>query len=168
MIKTKKTILGILFIIPLFAISQVGVNTTSPTATLDVNGTARVRSFTQQGTVETDASGNLSVNPVKVVALGKVADTGIALKISGATVTRLSLGNYRVTFSAPRPDDNYIIMLAQLETPGDIGNDDVSISYFNQTVNGFDVLVGNNDNGGTSREASTIDLEFSFVVYDIF
>lgn len=168
MMKAKKTILGIFFLIPLFAISQVGVNTTSPTATLDVNGTARVRSFTQQGTVQSDASGNLSVNPVKVVALGKVAGTGSALKILGATVTRLSLGNYRVTFSTPRPDANYIIMLAQLEPTGPNGNDDVSISYFNQTLNSFDVLEGNNDNGGTSREASPIDLEFSFVVYDIF
>lgn len=168
MMKTKKTILGVFFLIPLFAISQVGVNTTSPTATLDVNGTARVRSFTQQGIIETDVSGNLSVNPVKVVALGKVNGAGTALKIMGATTTRLSKGNYRVTFSAPRPDANYIIMLTQLEAPGDLNNDDLSISYFNQTANSFSVLVGNNDNGVNSRESTPEDLEFSFVVYDIF
>jgi|GEM_PF-1116988 len=39
---------------------RVGIGTTSPTALLDVNGTARVRSLTTAGVVTTDASGNLS------------------------------------------------------------------------------------------------------------
>ena len=42
---------------------QVGVGTASPTATLDVVGTARLRGLTTAGTVFTDASGNLSSAP---------------------------------------------------------------------------------------------------------
>lgn len=167
--KIKKTILFFLFLfITQFILAQVGVNTTSPTATLDVNGTARVRSFTQQGSVQTDASGNLSVLPVKVVSLGKVAADGTPLKIFGATVNRVARGRYQITFNTPQPDTNYIIQLTASNLEGDLGNDDPDLGYRLVTTSSFEVLIGNNDNGSISRESDALDLEFSFVVYDIF
>jgi hypothetical protein len=42
---------------------NVGIGTTAPTATLDVNGSTRLRGLTTPGVVTTDASGNLSSSP---------------------------------------------------------------------------------------------------------
>ncbi|ASD51656.1 hypothetical protein [Flavobacterium phage FCV-1] len=42
--------------------SQVGIATTTPTETLDVNGTARVRNLTD-GTIQTNSTGVLSIMP---------------------------------------------------------------------------------------------------------
>jgi len=162
-----KIILFVCVFIPLSGLAQVGINTTSPTATLDVNGNARIRSFTQQGTVLTDASGNLNVTPVRLIATGKVAANGTALRISGATVTKVAGGRYLITFTTPRPDANYIILLTASNLEGDVSNDDPDLGYRLVTNSNFEVLIGNNDNGGTSREAAPLDLEFSFVVYDI-
>jgi hypothetical protein len=52
---------------------QVGVNTASPTANLDINGTARVRALqhahAEPRTVMVDSSGTLSASPIRTITL---------------------------------------------------------------------------------------------------
>lgn len=146
---------------------KTGIGTSEPTQTLDVNGSTRVRSLTA-GPVYTDANGNLSNTGPAIVASGKVAHDGTALKITGATVTRNSTGNYSITFSTSRDHSNYIIQLAYLECSGTgvdcQGDNSINISYSGQTNSGFDVEIGSNDNGGTARVPR--DREFMFTVID--
>jgi hypothetical protein len=61
-------------------------------------------------------------------------------------------------------DANYIIQLTQ-PGRGGAGNDDPGISYSNQTATSFEVIIGDNDNGGTDR--SRFDSEFMFTVLDL-
>lgn len=79
-----------------------GFNTATPTATLDVNGTARFRNFTTAGNVFThDASGNLTdITPAALVAAG-----GGGANISNSNLTStgsyaLNLVNHSLTFDA--------------------------------------------------------------------
>jgi len=83
----------------------------------------------------------------------------------GATVARLSRGYYRITLAAGLvSDEHYIIQVSQLGRGG-AGNDDPGISYNNQTANFFDVIVGDNDNGGNDR--ARYDGEFTFTILDL-
>ncbi|WP_218110665.1 hypothetical protein, partial [Ostreibacterium oceani] len=100
-------------------------------------------------------------NPVK--AMGKVAANGTALKIKGATVTRVNPGDYQVTFTNVRPDANYVIQLTLRDSAG-IGNDAYGISYYNQLPGGFRVNIGDDDNGAGNRIDR--DFEFMFMVLD--
>ncbi|MFS4494796.1 hypothetical protein [Maribacter sp. 2308TA10-17] len=125
----------------------------------DAAGTAgQVLTATATGTVWADAS------PIK--AIGKVSAAGAAIRITpGVTVNRLSRGYYRITLPAGLvADANYIIQVSQLGRGG-AGNDDPGISYNNQNTTFFDVIVGDNDNGGTDR--SRFDGEFMFTILDL-
>ncbi|SNR71689.1 hypothetical protein SAMN04488009_3371, partial [Maribacter sedimenticola] len=132
-------------------------------AVLDSNdspGTSgQVLSSTATGTQWVD-----SMNPIK--AFGKISSAGSVTKAtSGVTVTRISVGYYRVTLPAGAVSDaNYIIQLTQ-PGRGGAGNDDPGISYSNQTSISFEVIIGDNDNGGTDR--SRFDSEFMFTVLDL-
>jgi len=55
----------------------------------------------------------------------------------------------------------------QLSQPGrgGAGNDDPGISYNSQTATSFEVIIGDNDNGGTDR--SRFNSEFMFTVLDL-
>ncbi|MEP0212341.1 MAG: hypothetical protein ABJD66_03940, partial [Cellulophaga sp.] len=102
-----------------------------------------------------------------VKALGKVNALGVVIKgTTGVTVVKqLGVGHYRVNLPAGTVSDaNYIIQLSQPGRNG-AGNDDPGISYSNQTSTGFDVIVGDNDNGGTDR--ARFDSEFMFVILDL-
>ncbi|MGJ8732759.1 MAG: beta strand repeat-containing protein [Cellulophaga sp.] len=102
-----------------------------------------------------------------VKALGKVNALGVLIKgTTGVTVVKqLGVGHYRVNLPAGTVSDaNYIIQLSQPGRNG-AGNDDPGISYSNQTSTGFDVIVGDNDNGGTDR--ARFDSEFMFVILDL-
>ncbi|MAP81327.1 MAG: hypothetical protein CL526_09585 [Aequorivita sp.] len=146
---------------------NVGLGTPNPTEVLDVNGAARIRDL-NAGPVYSDVNGNLSNNGPAIIASGKVAHDGTALKITGATVTRNRTGNYSITFSTSRDHSNYIIQLAYLECSGTgadcQGDNSINISYSGQTNSGFDVGIGSNDNGGTARVPR--DREFMFTVID--
>lgn len=148
--------------------SQVGVNTTTPTADLDVNGSLRVRTL-GGGTLVSDNSGNLSAAPFKIIAAGKIHPNGSPIKITGATITRVDRGDYKVSFSSSMPDSHYIIMLSIKDCGGNCdGNnnyDDPGITYYNQTNTGFYVNIGDSDNGASAK--TDVDLEFMFVVYAI-
>ncbi|MEM0518685.1 hypothetical protein [Aequorivita flava] len=146
---------------------KTGIGTSQPTQTLDVNGSTRVRSLTA-GPVYTDANGNLSNTGPAIVASGKVAYDGTAIKITGATVSKIGTGNYSITFSTSRDHSNYIIQLAYLECTGTgadcQGDNSINISYSSQSTSGFNVGIGSNDNGGTARVPR--DREFMFTVID--
>ncbi|MCH2490807.1 MAG: hypothetical protein MK211_11715 [Flavobacteriales bacterium] len=145
---------------------NVGIGTDDPQQLLDVNGNARVRGLSE-GAVYSDANGNLSNTPVGpvTVAAGKVNAAGTAQKINGATVAKTSTGNYRVTFTTPRSSSNYIIQLSVLNCNNCGASDDsINIYYDSQNNNGFNVVIGRNDNGGTAKVA--LDREFMFTVID--
>ncbi|MDO7873170.1 hypothetical protein Q5H93_00375 [Hymenobacter sp. ASUV-10] len=64
---------------------SVGIGTTTPTATLDVAGSVRLRSLSTPGVVTTDGSGNL----------GSVAASGLGDNLGNHTATQsLNLANY--------------------------------------------------------------------------
>lgn len=142
---------------------NVGLSEPDPTARLDVNGTMRVRSLTK-GAAYSDAQGNITIGP-STIAIGKVAANGSALKIKDATVSRLSKGNYRVVFNTARLNTHYVIQLA-VRNCNSCGTDDsIAIFYDNQTLAGFDVIIGANDNNNSTTKTPS-DLEFMFTVID--
>ncbi|WP_289042538.1 hypothetical protein, partial [uncultured Zobellia sp.] len=104
-------------------------------------------------------------SPIK--AFGKVSATGAIVKSTpNIIVTKLAgLGHYLVTLPIGITlDSDYIIQLSQPGRDG-AGNDDPGISYSNQTVRTFEVIIGDNDNGGTDR--ARFDSEFMFTVLDL-
>uniref|UniRef100_UPI00261C343B hypothetical protein n=1 Tax=uncultured Maribacter sp. TaxID=431308 RepID=UPI00261C343B len=103
-------------------------------------------------------------NPVK--AIGKISSGGSVIKATtGVTTSRISRGRYQVTFASGIVSDaDYIIQLTQ-PGRGGAGNDDPGISYSNQTATGFQVIIGDNDNGGSDR--NTFDSEFMFTILDL-
>ncbi len=104
-------------------------------------------------------------SPIK--AFGKIASNGsVTRATTGITVTKLSgNGRYRVNLPAGLVSDaNYIIQLTQ-PGRGGAGNDDPGISYNSQTSSSFEVIIGDNDNGGTNR--SRFNSEFMFIILDL-
>lgn len=140
----------IILLFPIFAMSQVGINTTTPSNTLDVNGTARVRSLTT-GTVETTSIGVQYTIPYTTSCMGVIDNTGTLLKGFGATTTKINNTTYRVTFITPQIDNNYVILLC-----GKLRH----LSYTNATLNSFDVIIDSNP-------ASVPNFDFNFVVYKL-
>ncbi|WP_139150180.1 beta strand repeat-containing protein [Cellulophaga baltica] len=124
-------------------------------------------------TVSTDVNNSVSLgtdsgifyeSPIK--AFGKIAANGAILKATaGITITKLTgVGHYQVNLPAgTTSDSNYIIQISQPGRGGD-GNDDPGIAYTNQTTNTFEVIMGDNDNGGTDR--ARFDSEFMFTILD--
>ena len=139
--------LFIILLLPFSMFCQVGINTTTPTNTLDVNGSVRVRSLTN-GTVESSTTGVLATVPYKVIAMGVVARNGTLIKGFGATSVNISNGLYRITFNVPELNNDYIIMLTARNK---------SANYKNPTLTNFEVVIENYNNGGT--------FDFNFVVY---
>ncbi|MFI8603100.1 beta strand repeat-containing protein [Cellulophaga baltica] len=149
----------------------------------DAGTTGQVLSTTATGTdwidpapsatVSTDANNSVSLgtdsglfyeSPIK--AFGKIAANGAILKATaGITITKLTgVGHYQVNLPAgTTSDSNYIIQISQPGRGGD-GNDDPGIAYTNQTTNTFEVIMGDNDNGGTDR--ARFDSEFMFTILD--
>ncbi len=166
--------------------ANLGIGTISPSTKLHVVGSIRMVDG-NQGTgkvLNSDANGvgswkNLVSSNTRngittgtdggvymeryVKAMGKVNSAGTALSIKNASVSRDSRGNYSISFSSNMPDANYIIMLTLLDRNGG-GNDDPRITYWNQTVSGFQVRIRDNDNGGGN--GITYNSEFMFLVLD--
>jgi sulfur carrier protein ThiS len=161
-------------------ITAVNINET--VTSLSQNTTTGVISYTDEdgGAPETanvvaaEANNSITVganggaffeSPVK--AFGKINSTGgVTRATTGVTVTKLTgNGYYRVNLpSGLFTDGNYIIHLSQPSRDG-AGNDDPGISYRNQTAASFEVIIGDNDNGGTDR--SRFDSEFMFMLLDL-
>jgi len=101
-----------------------------------------------------------------VKGIGKISSAGDIVKATtGITITKLAgNGHYRVNLPTGMvSDEDYIIQLSQ-PGRGGAGNDDPGISYNSQTATSFEVIVGDNDNGGTDR--SRYNSEFMFVILD--
>ena len=140
----------IILLFPILSFSQVGINTTNPSNTLDVNGTTRVRTLTL-GTVESSTNGVLSIAPYQTSTMGVVDNTGTLLKGFGATTNKINNTTYRITFIIPQTDNNYIILLCGKQR---------HLSYNNATVNSFDIIIDQNPN-------SVTNFDFNFVVYKL-
>jgi len=140
----------IILLFPLIGFSQVGINTTNPSNTLDVNGTARVRSLTT-GTVETTSIGVQYTIPYTTSCMGVVDNTGTLLKGFGATTTKINNTTYRIAFIVPQIDNDYVILLCGKSR---------HLSYTNATLNSFDVII-------YSNPASVPNFDFNFVVYKL-
>ena len=110
-----------------------------------------------------------SSQPIK--AFGKISATGAVVRASsGVTASRTSTGRYRVTLTGVVSDGDYIIQLTQpgrggTGLIGGGGNDDPGISYANQDNTGFDVIIGDNDNGHTDR--ARFNSEFMFTILNL-
>jgi hypothetical protein len=103
-------------------------------------------------------------SPIK--AFGKIGSNGSVIRATtGVSSSRISTGRYSVTLPTGAVSDaNYIIQLTQ-PGRGGAGNDDPGISYSNQTATGFEVIIGDNDNGGTDR--ARFNSDFMFTILDL-
>ncbi|UOX32432.1 hypothetical protein LXD69_10245 [Flavobacterium sediminilitoris] len=128
-----KTIkLFIFLFINAISFAQVGINTTTPTNDLDVNGGVRVRNL-QEGTVESQPNGDLIFAPYKVYAFVVIDKPGTILKQYGiSSVTNIATGKYRITFSTPMIDNDYIIL--GMGKNRNLSYDTVSSNYVEITV----------------------------------
>ena len=140
----------ILLLFPLLVHSQVGINTTTPTNMLDVNGDIRVRSQTL-GTVESTAIGVQYTVPYTVVCMGVVNNAGTLLKGFGATVTKINATTFRIRFNVTQIDNDYIILLS-----GKLRH----LSYTNTGLLTFDAIIDSNP-------TSVVNFDFNFVVYKL-
>ena len=110
-------------------------------------------------------SGVFYESPIK--AFGKIASDGSIIKATpGVSVEKLTgNGYYRINLPATAvTDNNYIIQLSQPGRNG-AGNDDPGISYFNQNTTSFEVIIGDNDNGGSDR--ARFNSDFMFTILDL-
>lgn len=140
----------IFLLFPIFATAQVGINTITPSNTLDINGSARVRNLTT-GTVQSQSNGVLTIAPYTSVCMGVVDNSGALLKGFGATTIKINATTYRITFIFPQIDNDYIILFS-----GKLRH----LSYNNPTLNNFDVVIDSNP-------SSVSNFDFNFVVYKI-
>ncbi|MGV6844738.1 MAG: hypothetical protein ACWA42_01260, partial [Lutibacter sp.] len=150
--------------------AETNTNLSQNTTTGDITYTNEAGSNQTAKTVSTDANNSITVGSdggayyrTMVRAMGKVNSNGTAAKILGATVSRINAGDYQVTFNSPMPDANYIIQLTVRDF-NNLSRDDPGIQYINQTANGFQVHIQNNDDGGTA--GTDTDFEFMFTVFD--
>jgi len=132
----------------------------------DADVTNELQTITKSGNTVTlsDGGGSFDITDTvgpKIFAAGKVAADGSGPTPLGATVIRLNVGDYQVTFSIPAADANYIINLSQIDMQG-TGLDDPGITYYDQTATGFKVNIGDNDNGSGDR--TDFDGEFMFSI----
>ena len=156
-------------------IEAINIDETTSNTTVTINETLDL-----DGSVldETDSAGDVGDvltatatgtawqnSPIK--AFGKISSTGdIVRATAGVTITKLAgNGHYRVNLPATAvSDDDYIIQLSQ-PGRGGAGNDDPGISYTNQNATFFEVIIGDNDNGGNDR--SRFNSEFMFTILDL-
>ena len=141
-----KTIIALL--IASVTYSQVGIETTTPTNTLDVNGGVRVREL-QEGTVQSDPLGNLGYAPYKVYAFVVVDKPGTVLKQYGvSSVQNLGSGKYRINFTNAMADNDYIILAMAKNR---------NITYDTVTPNSVEVTVSSTSN----------HFDFNVIIIDI-
>ena len=146
----------------------------SAATTVDVNESVTTLASSGTGnltkTYTNEAGTNVVFVASPVKAFGKVNGNGNAAKIYGATVTRLSTGDYEVTFDTALTSDNYVIQLTLLDCGGNCppaggpNYDDPGITYYQQTASSFRVNIGDSDNG--SNPKVDIDQQFMFTVMD--
>ncbi len=96
---------------------------------------------------------------------GRVASDGTGLMLAGASVVRVSTGEYQITFDQPRESDTYPVLLTLEQNQN---RDDYIVAFADTTVSGFIVEVNEQDNStkaGTPRNAGfSFLLPFSSVI----
>lgn len=146
----SNTMRKLLFILlfPLLGYTQVGIATTEPTNTLDINGSLRVRSQTE-GTVHSNQNGVQFISPYRLYATAVVDKSGTIYKQYGfSSVVNLGGGKYRFTFLIPMKDNDYIIN-------GMARNH--HMSYNNVTINSFDIELDSNSG----------QYDFNVIIFDL-
>jgi hypothetical protein len=155
-----------------------GIGTTAPSQRLHVNGNARIQSLpanngnaSSDRIVTVDGTGNLRSVPASsfasggptIVAAGKINANGSVASSSGIVTSGISAGAglYNIVLSSALPNANYVIQLTAIDRNG-TGNDAPIITYANQTANGFQVRIGDSDNG--QSDLSRINNQFMFTV----
>jgi hypothetical protein len=147
-------------------VGRVGIGTSNPTATLDLNGTVKITDGTQgAGKVLTsDASGNAtwqtssSGRSVRGTSSGGFAPT--VINGSGFTVSRTSSGTYSVTFSTPFTTAPTVTASVYLNNSAYTSEMQI-VKVSGVTVNGFTIHTLNYT-GGTLM--NLIDyMPFSFI-----
>ncbi|MEM6894273.1 MAG: hypothetical protein AAF554_11320 [Bacteroidota bacterium] len=134
--------------------NEIGLTQTANTVGTEINNSISVGSN----------GGAFYESPIK--AFGKIASDGSIDKATpGIIVTQLGgNGNYQVDLPVGLVSDaDYIIQLSLPSREG-AGNDDPGITYRNQTATSFEVIIGDNDNGGTDR--TRYNSEFMFSILD--
>jgi len=157
-----------------------GAHTVETTTLLSQNSTTGLITYTNEASspqyanvVAAETNNDIAVganggsfyeSPIK--AFGKIGSNGSVIRATtGVSTSRISTGRYSVTLPTGSVSDaNYIIQLTQ-PGRGGAGNDDPGISYSNQTSTGFEVIIGDNDNGGTNR--SRFNSDFMFTILDL-
>jgi len=79
-----------------------------------------------------------------VYAFSKTDANGTILKARGLTVTKAGTGSYNYTFTTPTHDANYAVQGTIFNLPT---NTDTNVFVNNPTVNGFNITIGQGDNG---------------------
>lgn len=101
-------------------------------------------------------------DPVFYKAAGAVTVTGTTLttdQAAGCTVSRLARGRYQITFNNPANTATYPVLATMQGLPQ---NDDYQWAYLNRTINGFQIEIREQDNGGAAGVLR--DSGFSFFV----
>lgn len=145
----KKLIITLLLISSI-GFSQVGINTTTPTKMLDVNGELRVRSLTK-GTTESTALGETYTAPYRILGMAVILKNGSVSKSFGLTATRINNNLYRVAFNTNEADNDYMVLISGRSR---------NLSYDNTTTNSFDIIIDGNSSTGSN-------FDFNVVVYRI-
>lgn len=145
----KQFLLSASLLISSIAFSQVGVGTTTPTATLDVNGTFRVRSQFK-GTPQTDFEGNQTTYPARYFSQGLFRkDASVINTNNVSTITRIAANRYNVVFYNTRLNTIYSVFC---------NADGRYCQISNRTANGFDITVS----------STTGNYEIYFIVIELF
>lgn len=125
--------------------SQVGINTSSPTNDLDVNGGARIR-ILKEGTVQSKSNGDLEYSPYKVYAFAVIDKNGTILKQKGInSVQVLGNGSFRINFTTSMVDNDYIILSMgknRQVSYGTVTNNYVEVTMTNNSGNyDFNIVI---------------------------
>ncbi|ARN71017.1 hypothetical protein BST91_04815 [Nonlabens tegetincola] len=137
--------------------NEAGTTTTAQVVSADANNSIQVGSD----------GGAYFVGPT-IAAAGNVAGDGSTITSFGtSSITRLNTGDYRINFTTPITT-GYVIQLTVLDCNGNCppaggsNYDDPGISYYGNDANGFNVNIGDSDNGASPKV--DIDLDFMFTI----
>lgn len=137
---------------------DTAVETATPQATSTVKGQAKIATtaITQAGTNDTDivtpkklrdglnASGVMPIYALRTWGIIKGTSTPASLVkgVNVASIVDEGVGQYKVTFTTPMPDINYLILLGTTTySLSDIGTYG-AVRMNTKTVNGFSIICG--------------------------
>lgn len=130
----------------------------TPRSTIvDANGNAV--SIVQGPQGDPGLDGQPGVSGFGIYAFSKTQADGTISKARGVNVTKVGTGSYDYTFTTPAPDADYAVEGTIFNLPT---NTDTNVFVNNPTVNGFNITIGQGDNG-TSLD-TLMDEEHSIVV----